>query len=81
MCRFKRKSQKEVALVSELGISMIWISHDLATVASISQRIAVMRLGKIVEMGSVAEVLGSPKHSYAQGLLDALPSRKQPGSF
>ncbi len=72
---------KEVkALVSELGISMIWISHDLATVASISQRIAVMRLGKIVEMGSVAEVLGSPKHSYTQGLLDALPSRKQPGA-
>ena len=73
---------KEVkALVSELGISMIWISHDLATVASISQRIAVMRLGKIVEMGSVAEVLGSPKHSYTQGLLDALPSRKQPGEL
>lgn len=73
---------KEVkALVSELGISMIWISHDLATVASISKKIAVMRLGKIVETGSVADVLGSPKHPYTQGLLDSLPSRKKPGEF
>jgi len=73
---------KEVkALVAELGISMIWISHDLATVASISQRIAVMQLGKIVETGSVADVLGSPKHPYTQGLLDSLPSRKQPGEL
>lgn len=73
---------KEVkALVAELGISMIWISHDLATVASISQKIAVMRLGKIVETGSVEEVLGSPKHPYTQGLLDSLPSRKQPGEL
>ncbi len=73
---------KEVkALVAELGISMIWISHDLATVASISQKIAVMRLGKIVEMGSVPEVLGSPKHPYTRGLLDALPSRKRPGEL
>ena len=69
------------ALVAELGISMIWISHDLATVASISQKIAVMRLGKIVEMGSVAEVLGAPKHPYTQGLLDALPARKKPGEL
>ncbi len=73
---------KEVkALVSELGISMIWISHDLATVASISKKIAVMRLGKIVETGSVADVLGSPKHPYTQGLLDSLPSRKKPGEL
>lgn len=73
---------KEVKeLVAKLGISMIWISHDLATVASISQKIAVMRLGKIVEMGNVAEVLGAPKHPYTQGLLDALPSRKKPGEL
>lgn len=73
---------KEVkALVAELGISMIWISHDLATIASISQKIAVMRLGKIVEKGNVADVLGSPQHPYTKGLLDALPSRKQPGEL
>ena len=69
------------ALVAELGISMIWISHDLATVASISQNIAVMRRGKIVEMGAVEQVLGAPKHPYTQGLMDALPARKQPGEL
>ena len=69
------------ALVAELGVSMIWISHDLATVSQISQRIAVMRRGKIVETGSITQVLGTPQHSYTQGLLDALPSRAQPGEL
>ncbi|CAM5774192.1 dipeptide ABC transporter ATP-binding protein [Mesorhizobium amorphae] len=69
------------ALVAELGVSMIWISHDLATVSQISQRIAVMRRGKIVETGSVTQVLGAPQHSYTQGLLDALPSRARPGEL
>ena len=69
------------ALVAELGVSMIWISHDLATVSQISQRIAVMRRGKIVETGSVTQVLGAPQHSYTQGLLDALPSRARPGEM
>ncbi|MBB6260994.1 peptide/nickel transport system ATP-binding protein [Paenochrobactrum gallinarii] len=69
------------ALVAELGISMIWISHDLATVASISQRIAVMKSGKIIETGPAAEVLKAPSHPYTQGLLDALPSRSKPGQM
>lgn len=69
------------ALVAELGVSMIWISHDLATVSQISQRIAVMRRGEIVETGTVAEVLGQPQHPYTQGLLDALPSRARPGEL
>ena len=69
------------ALVAELGISLIWISHDLATVASISNRIAVMRYGKIVETGPAAEVLGAPAHPYTRMLLDALPSRSRPGQL
>ncbi|MGU3575373.1 dipeptide ABC transporter ATP-binding protein [Brucellaceae bacterium C25G] len=69
------------ALVSELGISMIWISHDLATIASISQRIAVMKSGKIIETGPASQVLKSPTHPYTQGLLDALPSRSKPGQM
>lgn len=69
------------ALVAELGISMIWISHDLATVASISKRIAVMKSGKIVETGPASEVLKAPSHPYTQGLLDALPSRSKPGQM
>jgi len=66
-------------LVKELDISMIWISHDLATIAAISQQVAVMRWGKIVETGSVAQVLHAPQHDYTKNLLDALPARKQPG--
>jgi len=66
-------------LVKELDISMIWISHDLATIAAISQHIAVMRRGKIVESGSVAQILQAPQHDYTKKLLDALPERKKPG--
>ncbi|HWD14059.1 ABC transporter ATP-binding protein [Pseudochrobactrum sp. sp1633] len=69
------------ALVAELGISMIWISHDLATVASISKRIAVMKSGKIIETGLASDVLKAPSHPYTQGLLDALPSRSKPGQM
>ena len=69
------------ALVAELGISMIWISHDLATVASISKRIAVMKSGKIIETGLASDVLRAPSHPYTQGLLDALPSRSKPGQM
>lgn len=68
-------------LVAELGISMIWISHDLATVGSISQRIAVMRHGKIVETGAASDVLYTPQHPYTKALLAALPSRAQPGQM
>ncbi|AXV18259.1 ABC transporter ATP-binding protein (plasmid) [Neorhizobium sp. SOG26] len=67
------------ALVAEMGTSLIWVSHDLATVSSIADTIAVMRRGKIVEAGPAREVLHNPKHLYTQGLLDALPSRSTPG--
>ncbi|WP_332689348.1 ABC transporter ATP-binding protein [Bosea sp. (in: a-proteobacteria)] len=68
-------------LVAELGTALIWISHDLATVASIAQHVAVMRLGKIVEAGPVLDVLTKPKHPYTRALLDALPSRARPGEY
>ncbi|WNJ89918.1 ABC transporter ATP-binding protein [Bosea sp. 685] len=68
-------------LVAELGTSMIWISHDLATIASIADHVCVMRSGKIVEAGPVLDVLTRPKHPYTQSLLDALPSRAKPGAL
>ncbi|WID94672.1 ABC transporter ATP-binding protein [Bosea vestrisii] len=68
-------------LVAELGTALIWISHDLATVASIAQHVAVMRLGKIVEAGPTLDVLTRPQHAYTRALLDALPSRARPGEF
>jgi peptide/nickel transport system ATP-binding protein len=68
-------------LVAKLGTALIWISHDLATVASIAQHVAVMRLGKIVEAGPTLDVLTRPQHAYTRALLDALPSRARPGEF
>ncbi len=66
-------------LVAELGTALIWISHDLATVAAIASRVCVMRHGRIVEAGLMRDVLIRPRHPYTQGLLDALPSRAEPG--
>ncbi len=68
-------------LVAELGTSLIWISHDLATVSSIAHKVAVMRHGKLVETGSMRQVLLKPQHPYTIALLDALPSRAEPGAM
>ncbi|MCI5074208.1 ABC transporter ATP-binding protein [Oricola sp.] len=66
-------------LVSETGAAMIWVSHDLAVVETIADKIAVMYAGRIVEFGTAAEVIGAPAHPYTQGLLDSIPSRTTPG--
>jgi peptide/nickel transport system ATP-binding protein len=66
-------------LVREFGVAMIWISHDLATVSSLADRIAVMYAGRIVEDGPTAAVLRGPRHPYTRGLLDSLPSSTRPG--
>jgi peptide/nickel transport system ATP-binding protein len=68
------------SLVAESGTALVWISHDLAVVASLSDRIAVMYAGRIVEDGPTAQVLEAPRHPYTQGLLNSLPSRAQPGA-
>ncbi len=67
------------ALVADLGMALIWISHDLATVSSLADRIAVMYAGRIVEAGPTASVLRNPRHHYTRGLLDSLPARAAPG--
>ncbi|WP_313812854.1 ABC transporter ATP-binding protein [Glutamicibacter sp.] len=56
------------------GRAVLMISHDLAQVAQLADDIAVMRLGKIVEFGPAAQVLGSPQHEYTTTLLQAIPS-------
>lgn len=60
-------------LKSELNISMVFISHDLSVIRYISDRIAVMYLGKIVETGPSEEVFNNPRHPYTQALLSAIP--------
>jgi peptide/nickel transport system ATP-binding protein len=57
----------------ELGLTLVLISHDLAIVARICSRIAVMSAGKIVEIGPPGKVLVTPSHPYTQTLIDAIP--------
>ena len=57
----------------DLGLTVLLIAHDLSVVAHISDRIAVMYLGRIVEVGTTAEVFDSPRHPYTQALLAASP--------
>ncbi|MFD9945223.1 ABC transporter ATP-binding protein [Nonomuraea sp. NPDC059023] len=60
-------------LAVESGAGLLFISHDLSVVRLIADRIAVMYLGKIVEIGGTAEVWDNPRHPYTQALLNAIP--------
>lgn len=66
--------------MQETGTSFIWVSHDIATVSMVADRIAVMYGGRIVEEGPSRALLRDPRHPYTRGLLDALPSQAEPGS-
>jgi peptide/nickel transport system ATP-binding protein len=57
-----------------LGLSYLFITHDISVVSFLAERVAVMYLGRIVEEGAVAEVLTRPLHPYTQALLSAVPS-------
>ncbi len=60
-------------LRDELGVSILYITHDLATAYYVSDRIAIMFRGNIVEMGSVEQVLMNPRHPYTRLLRDSIP--------
>jgi peptide/nickel transport system ATP-binding protein len=60
-------------LQESLGLSYLFISHDMAVVERVSHRVAVMYLGEIVEIGPRAAVLGDPKHPYTKKLISAVP--------
>ncbi|AXI43555.1 ABC transporter ATP-binding protein [Sulfitobacter sp. SK011] len=60
-------------LKQEMGLAYLFISHDMAVVENIADRVAVMYLGQIVEMGSCRQVFGNPQHPYTQRLIEAVP--------
>lgn len=60
-------------LRDEMGLSMLYVSHDLSTIKYLCDRIAVMYLGKIVEIGPVDQVIHQPQHPYTKALLSAVP--------
>jgi oligopeptide/dipeptide ABC transporter ATP-binding protein len=60
-------------LQDELGMAVVWITHDLGVVAGIADRVAVMYAGRIVEDGPVDAIYADPRHPYTQGLLGSLP--------
>jgi peptide/nickel transport system ATP-binding protein len=65
-------------LKSEHDLAMLFISHDLAVVGQVADRVAVMRYGEIVEVGGVAQVLTRPQHEYTRSLLASAPTMTTP---
>jgi peptide/nickel transport system ATP-binding protein len=66
-------------LCRESGAGLIWITHDLSVIAGLADEVCVMYAGRIVESGSVEDVLERPMHPYTRGLLDSVPARNVPG--
>ncbi len=62
------------------GAAAIWISHDLAVVKDLVDRVCVMYAGRVVEQGPVAELIARPLHPYTRGLLDSLPTPAMRGA-
>ncbi len=60
-------------IVADFGMAVLLITHDLGVIAQTADRVAVMYLGKIVETGSVRQIIQAPEHPYTKGLLNALP--------
>ena len=67
------------ALCARTGTAMIWITHDLAVVSSLADRIAVMYAGRIVETGRTAQIVSAPLHPYTKGLIGSVPSHNRRG--
>ncbi|MGJ6981077.1 ABC transporter ATP-binding protein [Aestuariimicrobium soli] len=67
-----------MALQERLGFAIIMVTHDLSLLLEISDRIAIMYGGRVVEVGSAAEIYASPRHPYTQGLRNAFPPLSEP---
>ncbi|MGI4953064.1 MAG: ABC transporter ATP-binding protein [Janthinobacterium lividum] len=67
------------ALCARFGTALVWITHDLSVVAGLADHVAVMYAGRIVEKGTVPQVLDTPMHPYTNGLIGSVPSRTPRG--
>lgn len=61
-------------LCREMGTALIWITHDLAIISGLADRLAVMYAGRIVETGSTLDIVGAAQHPYTHGLISSIPS-------
>jgi peptide/nickel transport system ATP-binding protein len=68
-------------LASELGTAFLWITHDLAVVSELADRVAIMYAGRIVEEGPAEAVITKPWHPYAKALIASVPADATPGEF
>ncbi len=65
--------------ITDRGLGMIWITHDLATLSELADRILVMYAGAMMETGATAEIIAMPRHPYTSKLLESVPSNNEPG--
>jgi oligopeptide/dipeptide ABC transporter ATP-binding protein len=70
-------------LQQEMGMAVLYITHNMGVIAAIAQRVAVMYWGRVVEQGSVDVIFHDPKHPYTQGLIRSIPkiSKGQTGKL
>jgi oligopeptide/dipeptide ABC transporter ATP-binding protein len=68
-------------LQQEMGLALLFISHDLNVVRHVSDRIAVMYLGQIVELAAASDLFSQPRHPYTRALLQSIPDPAQHGAF
>ncbi|GGL12353.1 ABC transporter ATP-binding protein [Nocardia jinanensis] len=68
-------------LKDEYDLTLVFISHDLSVVRSVSDRVMVMYLGRVCEIGAVDQIFDSPSHPYTRALLDSVPSMTAKGGF
>ncbi|WP_111719043.1 ABC transporter ATP-binding protein [Homoserinimonas sp. OAct 916] len=67
-------------LRDELGLSILFVAHNLAVVQHLSQRVAVMYLGRIVEVADTAEIFSNPRHPYTRALIESIPRMTAEGA-
>ncbi|MEM2311563.1 MAG: ABC transporter ATP-binding protein [Candidatus Methanomethylicia archaeon] len=70
-----------INLKNKLGLTYLFITHDLGVAWHIAERIAIMYLGEIVELGSIRKVLANPLHPYTQLLISSVPNPKMSMAF